>query len=134
MPGGGQIQPDLGELFGSIVEVLQIADQELGSLSAHSSPILRALAYQRLDGLREKLVQAEAELSQRESGLLAEVVRLDKAGLKNRAQSRASARANRAGSDLRPEVVESGARKKNPLGRTRLGSDLYGLERIFSNL
>ena len=76
--GGGQIQPDLGELFGWIVEVLQIADQELGSLSAHSSPILRALAYQRLDGLREKLVQAEEELSQRESGLLAEVVRLDK--------------------------------------------------------
>ncbi len=38
------------------------------------------------------------------------------------------------GSDVRPEVVESGARKKNPLGRTRLGFDLYDLERIFTNL
>ncbi len=47
--GGGKIPPDLGELFGTIVEVLQIADQELGSLSAQSSPLLRALAYQRLD-------------------------------------------------------------------------------------
>ena len=61
---GGEIAPDLGKLFGIIVEVLQIADQELGSLSARSSPILRALAYQSLDGLREKLEQAEEELSQ----------------------------------------------------------------------
>jgi hypothetical protein len=74
---GGEIAPDLGKLFGIIVEVLQIADQELGSLSVRSSPILRALAYQRLDGLREKLNQAEKELSQRESALLAEVARLD---------------------------------------------------------
>ena len=86
--GGGQIEPDLGELFGTIVEVLQIADQELRSLSANSSPILRALAYQRLDGHREKLVQVEEELSQRESGLLAEVVRLDKSWFESTVQSR----------------------------------------------
>jgi hypothetical protein len=86
--GGGQIAPDLGELFGTIVEVLQMADQELGSLSARSSPILRALAYQRLDGLREKLVQVEKELSQRESGLLAEVARLDQDWFESTVQSR----------------------------------------------
>jgi hypothetical protein len=86
--GGGQIAPDLGELFGTIVEVLQIADQELGSLSARSSPILRALAYQRLDGLREGLDRAEKELSQRESGLLAEVARLDQSWLESPVQSR----------------------------------------------
>ena len=84
----GQIPPDLGELFGTIVEVLQIADQELGSLSPRSSPILRALAYQRLDGLCEKLVRAEKELSQRESGLLAEVVRLDKSWFESTVESR----------------------------------------------
>jgi hypothetical protein len=86
--GGGQIAPDLGELFGTIVEVLQNADQELGSLSARSSPILRALAYQRLDGLREKLVQAEKQLSQLESGLLAEVARLDQSWFESTVQSR----------------------------------------------
>ena len=86
--GGGQIAPDLGELFGTIVEVLQIADQELGSLSARSSPILRALAYQRLDGLREKLVQAEKQLSQLESGLLAGVARLDQSWFESTVQSR----------------------------------------------
>ena len=75
--GRGQIPPDLGELFGTIVEVLQIADRELGSLSAHSAPLFRALAYQRLDGLREELEQAERGLSQRQSCLLDEVARLD---------------------------------------------------------
>jgi len=86
--GGGRIEPALGELFGTIVEVLQIADQELGSLSAWSSPILRALAYQRLDGLREKLDQAERELSQRESGLLVEVAGLDQRWFERTVQSR----------------------------------------------
>jgi hypothetical protein len=75
--GGGQIPADLGELFGTLVKVLQIADQELGSLSAQSSPLLRALAYRRLDGLRQGLEEAEKELSQRESDLLAELARLD---------------------------------------------------------
>ena len=86
--GGGQIGPDLGKLFGTIVEVLQIADQELGSLSARSSPILRALAYQSLDGLREKLAQAEKELSQRESDLLDEVAPLDQRWFESTVQSR----------------------------------------------
>ena len=75
--GGGKIPADLGELFGIIVGALQVADQELGSLSAGGSSLLRALAYQRLDGIREGLERAEKALSQRESSLLDEVARLD---------------------------------------------------------
>ena len=85
---GGEISPDLGKLFGTIVEVLQIADQELGSLSARSSPILRALAYQSLDGLREKLDQAEEALSQRKSALLEEVGRLDQSWFESSVHAR----------------------------------------------
>ena len=87
-PGGGQIGADLGELFGLIVKVLQNADQELASLSAQSSPILRALAYRKLDGLRQQLEQVERELLQRESGLLAELARLDQSWLENTAHAR----------------------------------------------
>jgi tetrahydromethanopterin S-methyltransferase subunit G len=87
-PGGGKIGADLGELFGLIVIVLQNADQELASLSAQSSPILRALAYRKLDGLRQQLEQVERELSQRESGLLAEVARLDQSWLEDTAHAR----------------------------------------------
>jgi hypothetical protein len=86
--GGGQITPDLGELFGTIVEVLQIADQELGSLSPQSSPILRALAYHRLDRLRERLAQAEKELLRREADLLSAVARLDQCWFENISDSR----------------------------------------------
>jgi hypothetical protein len=71
-----------------IVKLLQNADQELASLSAQSSPILRALAYRKLDGLRQQLEQVERELLQRASGLLAEVARLDHSWLKNSAQAR----------------------------------------------
>jgi hypothetical protein len=85
---GGQIPPELGELFGTIVDVLQTADRELGSLSARSAPVLRALAYQRLDGLREGLERVEKELSYRESGLLAEVARLDQGWLKSAVEAR----------------------------------------------
>jgi hypothetical protein len=85
---GGQIAPDLGELFGTIVEVLQISDQELGSLSAQSSSILRALAYHKLDRLRERLDQTEKELSQREAALLSEVARLDQSWFESAAESR----------------------------------------------
>lgn len=86
--GGGKIGADLGELFGSVVKVLQNADQELGSLSAQSSPILRALAYQRLDGLRQQLEQVEKELSHRESRLLTEIARLDQSWFENSAHAR----------------------------------------------
>ena len=85
---GGEISSDFGKLFGTIAEVLHFADQELGSLSARSSPILRAFAYQRLDGLREKLDQAEKELSQRESALLAEVDRLDQSWFESSVHTR----------------------------------------------
>jgi hypothetical protein len=74
---GGQIGSDLGELFGGIVEALQNADQEFGSLSTESSALLRALAFQRMDRTRERLNQVDDELSQRERLLLSEVDQFD---------------------------------------------------------
>ena len=75
--GGGEIGADLGELFGSVVEALQKADHEFGSLSTESSALLRALAFQKIDGARERLNQIENELSQRECSLLSQLVQLD---------------------------------------------------------
>ena len=54
---GGHIEADLGELFGNIVEALQRADQEFGSISTESSALIRALAFHRMDGVRESLNQ-----------------------------------------------------------------------------
>ena len=87
---GGKIEPDLGALFGNIVEALQSADQEFGSLSTESSALIRALAFHRMDGMRESLNQSETELSKRESGLLSELGRLDRIWLENPTQCRES--------------------------------------------
>ena len=84
-----------------------------------------------MDGLREELNQAEKELSQRECKFFSELARLDRlAGEPSGVPW--IARSDRARPDLRSKVVERGPRKKNPLGRTRLASDSYDLERIFS--
>jgi hypothetical protein len=85
---GGQLGSDLGELFGNVVEALQKFDQESGSLTTESSPLLRALAIQRMNPLRERLSQVETELSQREGSLLSEVDRLDRIWLQNPIQCR----------------------------------------------
>jgi hypothetical protein len=85
---GGQIESDLGELFGNIVEALQSADQEFGSLSSESSALTRALAFHRMDGMREILNQSEKELSKRECGLLSELGQLDRMWLENPTQCR----------------------------------------------
>lgn len=87
---GGQIEADLGELFGSVVGTLQKVDQELGSLSTESSALLRALAFQRMDGARERLNQTENELSQRECSLLSELRQLDRIWPENPAECRGS--------------------------------------------
>jgi DnaJ-domain-containing protein 1 len=87
---GGQIQSDLGELFGNIAEALQSADREFGSLSTESSALIRALAFHRMDGMRESLNQSEKELSQRECGLLSELGQLDRMWLENPTQCRES--------------------------------------------
>jgi hypothetical protein len=87
---GGQIESDLGELFGNIVEALQSADQEFGSLSTESSALIRALAFHRMDGMRESLNQSEKELSKRECGLLSELDQLDRIWMENPTQCRES--------------------------------------------
>ena len=86
----GKIESDLGELFGNIMEALQSADQEFGSLSTESSALVRALAFHRMDGMRESLNQSEKELAKRECGLLSELGRLDKMWLENPTQCRES--------------------------------------------
>jgi curved DNA-binding protein CbpA len=74
---GGQIGSDLGQLFGSVVEALRKTDQEFGSLTTESSALLRALAFQRMDKVRERLTQIDDDLSQRERTLLSELDQLD---------------------------------------------------------
>jgi hypothetical protein len=74
---GGRLAPDIGAIFGTVAEAVQMADRELGSLSAQSSALLRALAYQKIDGVRNKLAEVESELSKRESALLLELRQVD---------------------------------------------------------
>ena len=87
---GGQIGSDLGELFGRVAAALQKVDQEFGSLSAESSALVRALAFQRVDGVRASLNETENELSQIESGLLLNLVQLDESWPKDPARCRES--------------------------------------------
>jgi hypothetical protein len=87
---GGQIEADLGQLFGNIVEALQSADQEFGSLSPESSALIRALAFHRMDGMRESLNQSEKELSKRECSLLSKLGQLDGMWMENPTQCRES--------------------------------------------
>jgi curved DNA-binding protein CbpA len=87
---GGQLGSDLGGLFGTVAEALQAVDNEFGSLSAQSSALLRAMAFQRIDAACGKLDDADAELSNLEQSLLADLQRIDKAWIENRAQCRAS--------------------------------------------
>ncbi len=86
----GQIGSDLGELFGSVVDTLQEADREFGSLATESSALLRALAFQRMGGVRENLDQIENELSKRESRMLSQLGELDRVWLGSPAQCRES--------------------------------------------
>jgi hypothetical protein len=87
---GGQIGSDLGELFGSVVEALQQADEEFGSLSAESSALLRALAFQRMAEVRERLMQIGEKLKRWESTLLLELGQLDILWTESPAQCRES--------------------------------------------
>ncbi|MBV8140497.1 MAG: hypothetical protein JOZ60_00440, partial [Verrucomicrobia bacterium] len=87
---GGQIGSELGELFGSVVVTLQSADQQFGSLSGESSALLRALAFQRMDGVRERLQQTENNLLALEGNLLWEGDRLDRILTESRARCRES--------------------------------------------
>jgi hypothetical protein len=85
---GGQLGSDLGELFGKVAEALHAVDGEIGSLSAQSSALLRAMAFQRIEAVRRKLDDAQAELSSREQSLLADIRSIDEVWSENRAQCR----------------------------------------------
>jgi hypothetical protein len=87
---GAQVGSDLGDLFGSVVEALEKADREFGSLSAESSALIRALAFQTMDGVHERLVQTENELTQRERSLLSELGQLDEIWRESPTQCRES--------------------------------------------
>jgi hypothetical protein len=85
---GGQIGSDLGELFGAVVDVLQKTDQEFGSLTTESSALLRALAFQRMDKVRDRLTQIDDDLSHQEKTLHSEIDRLDALWIESPAECR----------------------------------------------
>jgi hypothetical protein len=85
---GGQIGSDLGELFGSVVDALQEADRESGALATESSALLRALAFQKMAGMRENLNHIENELTERERSMLSRLSELDPVWLESPAQCR----------------------------------------------
>src|SRR5262245_49189617 len=75
--GDRQIGSELGSLFGTVVEALRRADHELEPLSGQASPLLRALAFQRLDTVRDALDDAEKQVAERESELLSRIAAVD---------------------------------------------------------
>jgi hypothetical protein len=86
----GRLGSELGELFGSVAEAVQAVDGELGSLSAQSSAVLRAMAFQRVAAVRAKLEMAEAQLSKLEQSLITELKRIDEIWVTNRLSCRAT--------------------------------------------
>jgi curved DNA-binding protein CbpA len=86
--GDRQIGAELGELFGAVVNVLRQADQEISSLSEQTSPVLRALAFQRLSSLREGLERVEMQIATRESELHSRIAALDQIWFEDRSQCR----------------------------------------------
>jgi curved DNA-binding protein CbpA len=84
--GDRQIGAELGGLFGTLVEVLRRADQELGSFSRQASPLLRALAFQRLEALRHALDDAEKLIVERQSELQSRIAAVDQIWSQDRAR------------------------------------------------
>src|SRR5262249_49412511 len=75
--GDKQIGADLGTLFGTVVKELRRADEELDAFSGQSSPLLRALAFERLDSIREPLGDAEKQIAKKKSELHSQIAALD---------------------------------------------------------
>jgi curved DNA-binding protein CbpA len=86
--GDRQIGAELGNLFGTVVNVLRQADQEISFLSEQTSPVLRALAFQRLSSLREGLERVEKQIATRESELHTRIATLDHAWFNDPGQCR----------------------------------------------
>jgi hypothetical protein len=73
-----QIGSDLEECFTKVAKVLHQADEAIRSFAAQQSPLLRAMAYQRVQPIVSELSQVEADLARRENELLAEIEQLDR--------------------------------------------------------
>jgi hypothetical protein len=73
-----QIGSDLEDCFIKVARVLHQADEATGSFAGQQSPLLRAMAYQRVQPIVSELSQVEADLVRRENGLLAEIEQLDR--------------------------------------------------------
>ena len=84
--GDRQIGAELGALFGTVVEILQRTDKEFEPLSGQASALLRALAYQRLETLRDALDDAEKQIAERQSELQSRIVAVDQIWLQDRAR------------------------------------------------
>ena len=87
-PGERQIGAELGALFGVVVDVLRSADQKVAALSKETSPLLRALACQRLDPIRDTLENAEKKIMERQSELLDQIVEADGIWFEEKARCR----------------------------------------------
>jgi curved DNA-binding protein CbpA len=83
--GDRQIGAGLGDLFGKVVDVLRRADEELGSISGQTSPLLRAFAFQRLNSLRDTLQEMEKQIAARESELHSRIAAVDHVWFHDRA-------------------------------------------------
>lgn len=73
-----QIGSDLEECFAKVAKVLHQADEAIGSFTGQQSPLLRAMAYQRVQPIVSELLQVETELARRENELVAEIEQLDR--------------------------------------------------------
>jgi curved DNA-binding protein CbpA len=84
--GDRQIGVQLGDLFGTTVNVLRQADEEFESLSGQTSPLLRAFAFQRLNSLRDALDASEKRIAARESDLHSRIAEIDQIWSQDRVQ------------------------------------------------
>jgi curved DNA-binding protein CbpA len=84
----GTIDLELGTLFGQIALLLRQADEETKSMAAKDSPLLRALAFQRLGPIWDNLASVERELLSVLENLLQEVDALDQQWIVDRTQCR----------------------------------------------
>jgi DnaJ-domain-containing protein 1 len=72
-----QIGSDLEECFAKVAKVLHQADEAIGSFAGQQSPLLRAIAYRRVQPIVSELLQVQTELARRENELVAEIEQLD---------------------------------------------------------
>jgi curved DNA-binding protein CbpA len=83
-----RIGAEFGVLFGRIANLLRQADKETRAVAAQDSPLLRAMAFERLGPLRDNLASVERELSGVREKLLKEVDALDQEWILYRNQCR----------------------------------------------